>query len=109
MPCRIAQHAERERTRQRRLRATGGRAATLAPTALLAAMLACGEADAAYSGHPAQNFSAYYYQSPGGVRPSKGRSGGSRHAAAAAPATIPYARSCGNGRTWDGTRCVRQK
>lgn len=55
---------------------------------------------------PAQNFSAYYYRSPGGIgRPS------ARHAVhgamhAASTREIPYANSCGGARTWDGTRCI---
>ena len=48
---------------------------------------------------PASNFSAYYYQSPGGIRGAE--RGVSR---------LQYPRPCGGGRVWDGERdlCVNR-
>jgi hypothetical protein len=55
---------------------------------------------------PAQNFSAYYYRSPGGIgRPCPGPAfyAPKRRASAS---SVPYLQSCGGGRHWDGARCV---
>jgi hypothetical protein len=58
-----------------------------------------------YCAGPAGNFSAYDYQSPGGIR-------GTQRAIARAPAantrTVPYPQSCGTGRVWKGGHCVRE-
>jgi hypothetical protein len=82
------------------------RSVLLAAAAALAGSAACvGSASARYAG-PAGSFSAYYYQSPGGV-------GRAKSASAVAPVaanlgTVPYPRSCGAGRVWRGDRCYRQ-
>jgi len=53
---------------------------------------------------PAQNFSAVYYQSHGGLgRNSPPPDGGSDVGALG----VPYPDSCGHSRTWNGGRCVR--
>lgn len=80
----------------------------LLSAAALLPMVACGDASAAhYLGDPARNFSAYYYRSPGGIGPARTARLAPRRAAATV--VIPYAQSCGSGRTWDGTRCIRRK
>jgi hypothetical protein len=55
---------------------------------------------------PASDFSAFYYQSPGGLR-GAGR-GAARVYAYASSDTVPYPQSCGSGRAWNGERCVRR-
>jgi hypothetical protein len=75
--------------------------------AVLAGSAACADPASARNVGPAGSFSAYYYQSPGGVGRAKSA------AAVVAPlatnvSTVPYPRSCGAGRVWRGDRCVRQ-
>jgi hypothetical protein len=78
--------------------------------AITAALVAATAGGVAVSAHddcagPAGGFSAYYYQSPGGMRraqrPETGRT------AAAETKAVPYPESCGAGRTRRDGRCVR--
>jgi hypothetical protein len=56
----------------------------------------------------ARNFSAFFYQSPGGVgRPGyPSRIYGYRHARV--QAAEPYPHACGSGRHWNGKRCFER-
>jgi hypothetical protein len=65
-----------------------------------------GFALAHYCAGPASNFSAYYYQSPGGVAPAA-RSGSVSTRGSNSDA-LPYGQSCGSGRVWKNDRCVRE-
>jgi len=68
-------------------------------------LIACaGGAYARYCAGPASNFSAYYYQSPGGVPPA--RSVRTSTGSGAGAAAVPHAQSCGTGRVWKDDRCV---
>ncbi len=80
------------------------------PIAMAAALVGVAASSSAVSAHhycagPAGNFSAYDYQSPGGMR-------GTWRAEARTPAantkTVPYPESCGTGRVRKGGHCVRE-
>ena len=58
------------------------------------------------SDSPASNFSAYYYQSPGGL--PRARSPSSSAGAADTKAPRYHRQSCGSGRVWKDDRCVRE-
>jgi hypothetical protein len=76
----------------------------IAAATALGSMAGGGFASAHYCPGPAANFSAYYYQSPGGIRRARGYA----HADAANAKAVPYPQSCGKGRVWRGDRCVRE-
>jgi hypothetical protein len=79
----------------------------VAAAAALVGVSAGGEAALAHyhCAGPASNFSAYDYQSPGGMR-GAGRAK-ARAPGAADTEAVPYPRSCGKGRVWRDGRCVR--
>jgi hypothetical protein len=58
-----------------------------------------------YCGNPASNFSAYYYQSPGGLPRARSPSPSPDDANGRAAS---YRQSCGSGRVWKDDRCVRE-
>jgi hypothetical protein len=71
--------------------------------------LACGSvaATARYNWpSPAQNFSACYYQSPGGIGRGRVVPGVYGGADVTTAKEVPHPQSCGSGRKWDGRRCV---
>jgi hypothetical protein len=78
----------------------------MAATAAFGLTASCGLAAGHYSDSPASNFSAYYYQSPGGV-PSA-RSVRTFRGSGDGAGAVPYDQSCGKGRVWKGDRCVRE-
>lgn len=72
-------------------------------TGMLGLMAGAGAVSAAYCPHPACDFSAYYYRSPGGIGPPRYPSA---YVGKAAPTAVPHRQSCGKGRSWNGERCV---
>jgi hypothetical protein len=78
----------------------------IATTATLLGLMAGGGfASAHYWADPASNFSAYYYQSPGGISSARSVSGSGYSARGS---SVPYAESCGSGRVRKDGRCVRE-
>jgi len=55
---------------------------------------------------PAQNYSAYYYRSPGGIGPPRQGLAIYGHGRDRQARETTYPKACGSGRKWDGTRCV---
>jgi hypothetical protein len=75
-------------------------------TASTALLWSLPPADASGLLAPAQNFSAYYYRNPGGIGRPSARLAAYGPRQVAVTREVPYAKSCGGARTWDGTRCV---
>jgi hypothetical protein len=83
---------------------------SIATTTAVAVLLMAGSAGAQYyPPSPKQDYDASLYTSPGGIgraRPSEPRAPTRVYGYRAPDTSVPYSRSCGQHRHWNGERCV---